>query len=82
MIDPSEIGGRSIALVAARDCNVLLIDSTVASTVISRSPALTAALDQIATNRRRRVTRVLRRHPLEPRSDEQSTIAQPRGRPV
>lgn len=70
MIDPSEIRGRSLTLVAVRDCDVLLLDGNVASAVISRSPALTAALDQLATSRRRRVIRVLRHHRLELPSGE------------
>ena len=61
MIDSSEIRGHRLELVAARDCDVLMIRSSVAGSVISRSPALTAALDQVATSRRRRALRILRR---------------------
>lgn len=60
MIDPSEIRGGRLVLVAVDDCDVLTIDATVAGSVISRSPELTAAFDQLATSRRRRVLRLLR----------------------
>lgn len=50
-----------LALTARTDCDVLVIDATVAGGVISRSPALNSALEQLQAGRRRRVHRVLRR---------------------
>jgi hypothetical protein len=60
MLDSSEIRGRRLELVAVRDCDVLVIGTAAAGAVISRSPELTAALEQLATSRRRRVLRILR----------------------
>jgi CRP-like cAMP-binding protein len=52
---------REIAVVAVTDCDVVLLRADVAAAVISRSPALADALDQLATSRHRRIQRVLRR---------------------
>jgi hypothetical protein len=48
-------------LVAVEDCEIIVLDPHVAGAVISRSPALTTALEQIESSRRRRLVRVLRR---------------------
>lgn len=61
MIDSSEIKGNRLELIATRDCDVLTVGASAAGSVISRSPGLTAALDQVATSRRRRVLRLLRK---------------------
>lgn len=74
MLDRSEIRGHELALVAAGDCDVLILRSAVAGAVISRSPALAQALEQVGTSRRRRVLRLLRRldaqHELESSGDQ------------
>jgi small-conductance mechanosensitive channel len=59
--DDDETKGHTVALVADGDCDVIVLAADVASRVISRTPALNAALDQISTSRRRRTLRVLRR---------------------
>ena len=60
-LGPDETRGHEVTLTAITDCDVLTIRSEVAGSVISRSPALNSALEQIGTSRRRRVHRVLRR---------------------
>jgi hypothetical protein len=60
-LDRADTGGYEIALVATTDCDVLALPVDVAGGVISRSPALSSALDQLASSRRRRVQRLLRR---------------------
>lgn len=64
--------GSTISVVAQGDCRVIELAPDVAGAVISRSPALSAAMDQLATSRRGRIRRTLRRtaehdqRPLEP----------------
>ncbi|MEQ8440083.1 MAG: mechanosensitive ion channel family protein [Ilumatobacter fluminis] len=60
-IGRSETRGHELVMKAIDDCDVLVIPSSSAGGVISRSPALNGALDQLTTGRRRRVQRVLRR---------------------
>lgn len=60
-LDRTDSGGHDISLVASADCDVLTIPVDLAGGVISRSPALSSALDQLASGRRRRVQRLLRR---------------------
>jgi small-conductance mechanosensitive channel/CRP-like cAMP-binding protein len=60
-LDRADTGGRDIELIATTDCDVLSLPADVAGGVISRSPALSSALDQLASGRRRRVQRLLRR---------------------
>ncbi len=48
-------------LVAVTDCDVVKIPSEAAADAISRAPDLTAALDQLAVSRRRRIERAIRR---------------------
>jgi CRP-like cAMP-binding protein len=60
-LDRADTGGHDIALVATTDCDVLALPVDVAGGVISRSPELSSALDQLASSRRRRVQRLLRR---------------------
>ena len=57
----SETRGHDLVVIASTDCDVLLVPASSAGGVISRSPALNGALDQLTTSRRRRVQRVLRR---------------------
>ncbi len=65
--DPGDI---PIAVIALTDCEVVELASDVAGGAISRSPALSAAIEQIANSRRRRVQRVLRRLGLDAPIDE------------
>ena len=60
-IGRSETRGFDLVMRAVQDCDVVVIPSASAGGVISRSPALNGALDQLTTSRRRRVQRVLRR---------------------
>ena len=60
-LDPATTKGQEIALVAETDCDVITLRSEIAAGVISRSPSLNTALDQIQGSRTRRVHRVLRR---------------------
>ena len=69
-LDRADTGGHDIALVATTDCDVLSVPVDVAGGVISRSPALSSALDQLASGRRRRVHRLLRRIASEDLVDE------------
>lgn len=64
-LDPDTTRGREQSVVAITDCDVMTLRSEVAAGVISRSPALNTALDQIQTSRTRRVHRVLKRIELE-----------------
>ncbi len=59
--DPETTRGRDLSVVAVTDCDVMTLRAEIAGAVISRSPALNTALDQIQTSRTRRVNRVLRR---------------------
>jgi small-conductance mechanosensitive channel/CRP-like cAMP-binding protein len=60
-LDPATLRGHQLSLVAVSDCDVITLRSEIASGVISRSPALNTAIEQIQTSRTRRVHRVLRR---------------------
>jgi CRP-like cAMP-binding protein len=60
-LDDSDTQGHELTLTARTDCDVLLLDTTTVGSVISRSPALNSALEQVRASRRRRVQRVLRR---------------------
>ena len=62
---------RSSAI-AVTDCDVVELDAATAGGAISRSPALSAAIEQIANSRRRRVEPVARRIGLEIASTEAS----------
>ena len=60
-IGRTETRGHELVMRAVDDCDVIIIPAASAGGVISRSPALNGALDQLTTSRRRRVQRVLRR---------------------
>ena len=60
-LDPATTKGREISLVAKTDCDVITMRAELAAAVISRSPSLNAALEQIQASRTRRVHRVLKR---------------------
>ena len=60
-IGRTETRGHDLVMRAVDDCDVIMIPAASAGGVISRSPALNGALDQLTTGRRRRVQRVLRR---------------------
>ena len=59
--DADDTQGHELTLTAVSDCDVLTLRSDGAGVVISRSPSLSTALEQIHTSRRRRIHRVLRR---------------------
>jgi small-conductance mechanosensitive channel len=65
LLDASTGGDHGVAVIAVTDCDVVTLPSEVAGSVISRSPALAVALDQLATSRRRRVRRVAARQVAE-----------------
>lgn len=52
---------HDLCVVAVTDCVIVIAAPVAATLVISRSPALATALDQVASSRRRRVARALRR---------------------
>lgn len=60
-LDPSTTTGRQVHLVATTDCDVITLRSDLVVGVISRSPSLNTALDQIQASRSRRLQRVLKR---------------------
>ena len=76
LMDAPSDAGQGLVLIAVIDCDVVTLSPEVAGTVISRSPELAAALDQVSTSRRRRVRRVAARRLVEerealpPHSDE------------
>jgi small-conductance mechanosensitive channel len=49
------------AVVALDDCDVVTVDAAIALPLVSRTPRLSAAMDQLAASRRRRVDHVRRR---------------------
>jgi small-conductance mechanosensitive channel/CRP-like cAMP-binding protein len=69
-IDRTAVQGRELAVVAVTDCDVLQLDVGAAGGVISRSPALNTALEQVATSRQRRVVRAARRFEQARAADE------------
>jgi len=73
-LDPATTKGREQSVVAITDCDVMTLRAEVAAGVISRSPELNTALDQIQTSRTRRVHRVLKRLALESAAAEASTL--------
>lgn len=50
---------RTPQVIASTDCELVLVDETVAGEVISQNPALATALNQITATRRRRIERWL-----------------------
>lgn len=60
-LDDHETRRRELTLTAQTDCNVLILDADITGGVISRSPALNSAIEQVRASRQRRVLRVLRR---------------------
>lgn len=64
-LDPDTTRGHTQSVVAVTDCDVMTLRAEVAAGVISRSPGLNTALDQIQTSRTRRVHRVLKRLDVE-----------------
>jgi small-conductance mechanosensitive channel/CRP-like cAMP-binding protein len=70
-----ETRGHEITLRATSDCDVIVLDADAAGGVISRSPALNTALEQVRTSRRRRVHRVLRRLAEERAAHELGVVA-------
>lgn len=61
VVDHAPTGKYRPVVVAVSDCVIIRVPAAVAGTVISRSPDLTAALEQLGDSRRRRVARVTRR---------------------
>jgi CRP-like cAMP-binding protein len=62
VVDHRSIEVGSIVAVAATDCELVSIPAASAGLVISRSPSLSGALDQLAASRQRRIGRIVRRH--------------------
>ena len=61
VLESSEKDARRSVVVATDDSEIVIIGSDAASSVISRTPALANAMEQLATTRRRRISRALRR---------------------
>ncbi len=72
--DRHDARGHELRLTAVGDCSVITIPSEVAGGVISRAPALNTALDQLATSRRRRINRLVKRLEQEHLADELETL--------
>jgi small-conductance mechanosensitive channel/CRP-like cAMP-binding protein len=60
-VEESAATNRTPLIVAVTDCEVVAIPAEAAAEAVSRSPDLAAALDQLATTRRRRIERSIRR---------------------
>ena len=72
LIGVQDIDDLPVVVIAVTDCDVVELDAATAGGAISRSPALSAAIEQIANSRRRRVERVARRLGLDTASTEAS----------
>ena len=71
----NETRGHDLVMQATDDCEVLMIPASSAGGVISRSPALNDALEQLTSSRRRRVQRVLRRLDQERAAEQVEALA-------
>ncbi|MDH3679569.1 MAG: mechanosensitive ion channel family protein [Acidimicrobiia bacterium] len=60
-VEESAATDRTPLIVAVTDCDVVTIPPEAAAEAVSRSPDLSAALDQLGTTRRRRIERAIRR---------------------
>ena len=58
----ASVGGHPVAVRAQTDCNVVLLDATVAGEIGSRHSDLAAAIGRSTTTWRRRIERLLERH--------------------
>lgn len=54
------LGGADVRFVAIDECDLVVLDGTTAAAVIGRSPQLADALQQLATQRQRRIERLVR----------------------
>lgn len=59
LLDGSGVAGRDLVIRAMTDCDVVIVDADVAGEVVSRSAALSAALNRITEVRRHRLERLL-----------------------
>lgn len=59
LLDGADAGGRDLVIRAMTDCDVVVVDADVAGDVVSRSAALSAALNRTTEVRRRRLERLL-----------------------
>ena len=56
-----DLDDANVVAIAVTDCQIVVLDADVAGGAISRTPALSTAIDQIGNSRRRRIERVQRR---------------------
>jgi len=61
IVDQASDDDHDVVVTADSDCAVVVVPAVVAGSVISRTPSLSAALEQLAGSRGRRVQRVVRR---------------------